>query len=83
MGEEVRLEWLKTINKQHTVVVFPKSVAPELIKKSSPSEHMRDFSSPAHLGLVFESFNDGLRILQHGDTVKINAVCEVACETEE
>jgi hypothetical protein len=44
--------------------------------------HIRDSLSLAHLGLVFESFNDGLRIPQHGDTVKINAVCKVACETE-
>jgi hypothetical protein len=33
MGEEVRLEWLEAINEQHAVVIFPKSVAPELIKK--------------------------------------------------
>jgi hypothetical protein len=38
MGEEVRLEWLATINEQHAVIVFPKSIAPELIKNSSPSE---------------------------------------------
>jgi hypothetical protein len=33
MGEEVRLEWLAAISEEHAVVVFPKSVAPELIKK--------------------------------------------------
>jgi hypothetical protein len=38
MGEEVRLEWLEAINEQHAVVVFLKPVAPELIKKLSPSE---------------------------------------------
>ncbi len=33
-------------------------------------------------GLAPECFNDGLRILQHGDTIKINALCEVAREME-
>lgn len=38
MEEEVRLEWFEAINDYHTVVVLPKSVAPELIRKSSRSE---------------------------------------------
>jgi hypothetical protein len=56
MGEEVRLEWLEAINEQDAVVVFPKSVAPELIKKLSRLERTNAhiYSSPAHLGLVFE-----------------------------
>lgn len=79
MGEEVRLERLEAINEQDAVVVFPKSVAPELVKKfvtvrTSECAQICDSSSPAHLGLVFECFHDGLRILQHGDTVEINAV---------
>ena len=87
MGEEVRLEWLEAINDYHTVIVLHKSVAPELIRKLSRSEqnkwaHIRDSSSPAHRSLVFKRCNDGLRILQHGDTVKIDTVCEVAYETE-
>jgi hypothetical protein len=38
MREEVRLKWLEAINEKYVVVVFLKSVAPELIKKLSPSE---------------------------------------------
>ena len=36
--EEVRFKWLEAILEQYAVVVSPKSVAPELIKKSSQSE---------------------------------------------
>ena len=57
MGEEVRLEWLEAINEQHAVVVFPKSVAPELIKKSSPSERTNELVCVTlHHMLTFVSF---------------------------
>jgi hypothetical protein len=57
MGEEVRLEWLEAINEQHAVVVFLKSVAPELIKKSSLSERTNAliFATPRQL-LTLVSF---------------------------
>jgi len=55
MGEAVRLEWLEGINGQHTVVVFPESVAPKLIKKPSERTNALIYTALRHL-LTLVSF---------------------------
>jgi len=61
MGKEVRLKWLAAINEQHVLVVFPKSIAPELMKKSPPSErtNVLVYATPRHL-LTLVSFLNAL-----------------------
>ena len=59
MGEVVRLEWLEGINGQHTVVIFPESVAPKLIKKPSERTSALIYTTLRHL-LTLVSFLNAL-----------------------
>jgi hypothetical protein len=73
VGEKVGLERVEGIHDHHASVVLAKSFSPELHRTSTFMVHQ--YEPPiAHLGLVCEGFHDRLRVVQHRDTIEVNAV---------
>lgn len=73
MCEEVGVVRVNTINDQGAWVVLAQLLAPELYEERG-KEYISGMKHLAtHLGLIYECIQDGLRVMQDGDAVKVNS----------